>query len=34
LDALMEAMVRRGVKWATVVGEIVAEPIGEVSVEP
>jgi len=34
LDALMEAMVRRGVKWAAVVGEIVAEPIGEVSVEP
>ncbi len=34
IDALMEAMERRSVKWATVVGEIVAEPIGEVFVEP
>ncbi len=34
LDALMEAMVRRVVKWAAVIGEIVAEPKGEVSVEP
>jgi selenide,water dikinase len=34
VDALMEAMERRGVKWATVVGEIIAEPVGEVFVEP
>lgn len=34
VDTLMEAMERRSVKWATIVGEIVAEPIGEVSVEP
>jgi selenide,water dikinase len=34
LDNLMEAMERKGVKWAKVIGEIVAEPIGEVSVEP
>lgn len=34
VDTLMEAMERRSVKWATVVGEIVAEPIGEVFVEP
>ncbi len=34
VDALMEAMQRRGVKWATIVGEIIAEPVGEVLVEP
>lgn len=34
VDALMEAMEKRGVKWAAVVGEIVAEPVKEVSVEP
>lgn len=34
VDTLMEAMERRSVKWATIVGEIVAEPIGEVFVEP
>ncbi|MCX7643593.1 MAG: selenide, water dikinase SelD, partial [Armatimonadetes bacterium] len=34
VDALMEAMERRKVKWAAIVGEIVAEPIGEVFVEP
>jgi len=34
LEALMEAMGRKGVKWAEVIGEIVAEPIEEVFVEP
>ena len=34
LDGLMEAMERKGVKWTKVIGEIVAEPIEEVSVEP
>lgn len=34
LDALMEAMETKGVKWAAVIGEIVSEPVGEVLVEP
>ncbi len=34
VEALMEAMQRRGVKWATIVGEIIAEPIEGVFVEP
>ena len=34
VDALMEEMQKRGVKWAAIVGEIVSEPVGEVFVEP
>lgn len=34
VDAFMEACRQKGVRWATVIGEIVAEPVGEVFVEP
>lgn len=32
-DALMEAMERRGVRWAVIIGEVIAEPIKGVFVE-
>lgn len=34
LDALLNAMQKRGVRWAAVVGEITGDEIGTVSVEP
>lgn len=33
-DALMEAMQRRGVKWASIIGEVISEPVGKVIVAP
>jgi hydrogenase maturation factor len=34
LNALMDALKERGVRWASVIGEVVDKPSAEVWVEP
>ncbi len=33
-EGLLEALQRKGVQWFSIIGEITAEPIGKISVEP